>query len=160
MEQDQDLTVDDIFGSDDLTISDPIEIKEWTKNDKPGHIYFKVMSADASIKFQELIKDPRHRGSIFVRILQECACKKDGTLLFTTKDLDKLRTKSSAVFLRMGKLLLQLNGMTLPEKTWEAVEAILVSSDVDAAVIARVKAKWDAPDESLKNASGGGPTSA
>lgn len=148
--QDQELTADDIYNSDDLTVSDPVEIPEWRKNDKPGIIYFRVMSADEHIKFQELLKGPT-KNSVMVRILALCACNKNGDLLFKPTDMEKLRKKSTVVFNRLSKFLLQLNGMVPPTKTWGAVESILEESGVDPTVIALVKNKWDAPDDTVKN---------
>lgn len=156
----QELTAADIFAADDLTISEPYAIPEWKKNGKPGVLYFRVMSADATIKFQEKLKTEAVKKSVFVQILAECACDSKGTLLFTPDQLVKLREKSTAVFARMQKILLQLNGMVLPEKNWDTVREILIGAGVDPGVIAAVQIKWDAPDETLKNVSGGGPTSA
>jgi hypothetical protein len=146
----QELTAEDIFASDDLTVV-PCQIPEWQKNDRPGLLYFKVMSAKASINFQNQMRvNDSIRREVIVRMLAECACSSTGERLFKTpQDIERLRDKSTAVFLRMQKFLLQLNGMMAPEKSWTTVQEILAECGIESNVVALVKQKWDADDNKV-----------
>lgn len=144
MTNERELTAADILNTDDTTVV-PMEIPEWKKDGKPGVLYFKVMTADQAIKFQELLATPAHRRSVFVRLLADCACDSQGNLLFKTSDLEQLRKKQVSVFVRMQKFLLQLNGMASAEKTWDDLETILRNVGIeDADQIASIKQKWEA----------------
>jgi hypothetical protein len=152
----RELTAEDIFSADDLTLA-PYQVPEWTKGGKPGVIFFKVMSAADSIRFQEeMAKSEKAKRDVIVRIMAECACDSQGQKLFKQADMEKLRNKSTAVYLRMQKFLLQLNGMMAPEKSWSTVRQILIDCGIDSAVVALVKQKWDVIDseamtETVKN---------
>ena len=147
---DQILTAEDIFASDDLTVV-PLEIPEWKKNGLPGVLHLRVMSADETIKFQEAMRSPVHKANAWVKILALCACDPEGTRLFSDSDMEKLRKKSTAVFLRLQRRLLEMNGMARAEKTWDALREILVECGVESGVIALVQSKWESPEDAAKN---------
>jgi hypothetical protein len=142
---DQTLTADDIFAADDTTLK-PLTIPEWTKNGKPGVLWFKVMTADESFRFNDMMKMDATKREAVIRLLSQCACDENGNLLFKSSDLEKLRKKNISIFLRMQKFLLQLNGMMSPDKSWKTVQSILQDCGIDSNVIALVKGKWDAAD--------------
>jgi hypothetical protein len=105
LDEGHELSAEEILSADDLTVQGPIPIPEWK-----GVLYFKTMPADEFIKFQKLVDGPA-KSDAWVRILQQCACNKAGSLLFTTAQLERLRTKNTAVFLRFQKQLLALHGV-------------------------------------------------
>lgn len=107
------LTADDILAANDLTII-KIEVPEWG-----GTVCFKTMPADEFIRFQQMADTPA-KDSAWVKILSLCACDEKGNLLFTAQQLGMLKTKSTAVFLRLQKQLLALNG--IEDKTKEAIK--------------------------------------
>lgn len=146
----EELSAEDIFGVEDLTVV-PFTVPEWPKAGKPGLIYFRVMSAEAVIKFQDLLKSEEQKKKSWVRMFAECACDRNGNLLFTKDQMDRLLTKSSAVYLRMQKFLLQLNGMIVADKSWEALAVILVDAGVTSEQVAAIKAKWETPESVAKN---------
>lgn len=148
--EDQTLTAEDILGSDDLTILQ-LEVPEWKKNGKPGVLHLRVMSADETIKFQDAMKSPAHKSNAWVKILAICACDPNGARLFSDSDMEKLRKKSTSVFLRLQRRLLEINGMARAEKSWDALKEILVDSGVDSGVIALVQSKWETPEDIAKN---------
>lgn len=141
----RELTAEDIFSADDTTTY-PLEIPEWKKNGQAGILYVKSMTGAESIAFQESLKNQEQRKSLFVRMLAQSACDSKGNLLFKMGDLEKLRQKNVAIFMRLQKFLLEINGMVGKEKTWETVQEILSECNIDGAVIALVKTKWDADD--------------
>lgn len=145
------LTADDIYNSDDTTVM-TVVIPEWKKNGKPGTLGLRVMMADEAIQYNEVLKNPQTRRGSWVRLLALCACNKAGERIFTEADLEKLRKKNNAVFLRLQSKLMQINGMIRAEKTWEALEEILNDCKVEPAVIELVKSKWDTPEEAIKKA--------
>lgn len=136
----RELSAMDIISADDSTLF-KVVVPEWK-----GFVYFKAMSAQRSLEFQQILLNPSKRGGMFVNMLAECACNKDGELLFKPSDLEALRKKNVAIFLRLQSALMQLNGMIQPERNWETIAQILADSEVPAAVIATVKAKWDSID--------------
>lgn len=146
------LTADDIFSVDDLTVV-PFTVPEWKKNNKPGVIFFRVMSADRAAAFREALKSSSDgKKNSLVALVAECACSSDGRPLFSEGDMEKLRRKNVAVFVRMQEFLLKLNGMVRPDKSWETVLEILQKSGVSEDAIASVKRLWDEADEAaVKN---------
>lgn len=149
--KEQELTADDIFGTDDLTVV-PFKVPEWQKNGKPGVIFFKVMSADAASMFQEMLKVKDQRRNAMVHLIAACACSSDGRLLFDEDAVAKLQKKNVAVFMRMQDFLLKLNGMSRPDKSWESVLKILQTAGVAQDTVAQVKRLWDEGDEeAVKN---------
>ena len=144
------LSAEDIFGADDLTLV-RVTVPEWQKNGRPGVVYFRPMSAESMLRFQEQMRRGDKAG--FVKIVAECACSSKGEPLFTAAHVEALKKKNVAVFMRLQDMLLQLNGMKTPTKTWDTVQNILTAAGVEASVIAQVRAKWDADDEAVaKNA--------
>ncbi len=99
------LTAAEILASDDLETAE-MEVPEWG-----GTVRFRVMTADEAIKFQETINTPAKKNA-WVKILALCAVDGDGKRLFSDKEMDQLKQKSTAVFLRMQRFLLKLNGFT------------------------------------------------
>src|ERR1044071_3879213 len=99
------LTAAEILASDDLETAD-MEIPEWK-----GTVRFRVMTADEAIKFQDTLNTPSKKNA-WVKILASCAVDANGERLFTDKEMDALKQKSTAVFLRMQRFLLKLNGFT------------------------------------------------
>lgn len=109
-EKDRFLSAADIFAVEDLQILE-VEVPEWK-----GVIRLRQMPADEAIRFQDAMKGPASK-SAWVRILALCAVDADGARLFSDSDMEKLRKKSTAVFLRLQKLLLKHNGFTEDETT-------------------------------------------
>lgn len=149
----QELTADDIYGAEDIKPI-PRKVSHWTKNNAPGVIYFKPLSADRVITFRKRMNASEDaKVSAFVDMFAECACDSKGNLLFgTPASVEKLKQKSGTVFLQHQDFLMKLNGMVPPTKTLDAVVSILESSGVPSEVVAQVKAKWKADDDdTLKN---------
>lgn len=99
------LTAAEILASNDLETAD-LEVPEWG-----GTVRFRVMRASEAIKFQETLNSPAKKNA-WVKLLALCAVDADGNRLFTDAQMDVLKEKSTAVFLRMQKFLLTLNGFT------------------------------------------------
>ena len=136
----KELNADDILGAKDSTLFKTV-VPEWG-----GTVYFKAMSAQRSMDFQRMLEDKAQRAGMFVRMFQECACNSAGEQLFSPQHIEGLRKKNVGVFLRLQNALMQLNGMIQPDKSWSAVNGMLIEAGVDAAAIALVKAKWDASE--------------
>jgi hypothetical protein len=141
----KELTADDINAADDLTLV-PYPVPEWK-----GKIYFRVLDADTVFNFRKMMKKGGDaKDTALIKMFSASACNSKGELLYPTDvSVKGLFKKSMAVFLRMEKFLLQLNGMTQPDKSWETVKQILMDAGVDAGVIAAVQIKWEADDQRL-----------
>lgn len=100
------LTAAEILNADDLEYTE-IEVPEWK-----GTLRLRVMSADEAIKFQDQINTPSLKKSAWVKILALCAVDGEGKRLFSDREMEALRKKSTKVFLRIQKVLLKLNGFT------------------------------------------------
>ena len=87
----RELTADDIFGAEDLIDVLKVEIPEWKKDGKPGVLYVRPMSAAAAIRFRESLAGSSGK-NVFVRILAECACDRNGNLLFSLSDIERLKS--------------------------------------------------------------------
>lgn len=139
------LTADDILTSEDLEAK-IVYIPEWK-----GSVRFRAMSAFEAIKFQEGVRGPQRREA-WVKIFALCAVDKDGERLFSDAKMEALRKKSAPVYLRLQKMLMDLNGFTQPDRSLESVIQILTNSGVDADVIRRVEDAWKTEDDTaLKN---------
>lgn len=143
----KELTAEDINGVDDLTLV-PYPVPEWN-----GKIFFRVLDADTVFKFRRQMKQGGDKkDTALISMFSESACSSGGERLYPTNEAAKaLFRKSMAVFLRMEKFLLQLNGMVLPDKSWDTVKAILMDAGVDAGVIAAVQIKWEADDQRVQD---------
>lgn len=140
------LSADDILVSEDLDVK-TVHIPEWK-----GSVRFRAMSALEAIKFQEGLNGPQRRQA-WVQIFALCAVDEDGNRLFGPEKMEALRKKSTPVFLRLQKMLMQLNGFTQPDKSWESLHKILTESGVEADIIRRVEDAWKSEDEEVeKNA--------
>lgn len=107
-------TAEEILALDDLEVV-PVYIPEWKTK-----VRFRVMPAVVAMKFQKELDNPATAGDAWVKIFALCAVNEDGSRMFTDQMLQKLREKSSKVFLRMQTELLVLNGFT--KKTPEALK--------------------------------------
>lgn len=99
------LTAKDILDSNDLETAE-MEVPEWG-----GTLRLRVMTADEAIKFQDVLNTPAKK-SAWVKLLALCAVDADGNRLFSDREMELLKKKSTAVFLRLQDFLLKLNGFT------------------------------------------------
>lgn len=142
------LTGDDILSADDIIgCLEKVPVPEWG-----GVVYLRPMSALDTIRFQQALKTGgKAKDEAMVSMSQRSLSNDKGILLFEPDNIERMKAKSTAVYLRLQSKILQLNGMTRQEKTWEALRPILEEAGVDAAVIRLVESKWDTPEASAKN---------
>jgi len=106
------LSAEDILSVEDLEIL-AIEVPEWK-----GVVYLRVLPADEGLalsqKMNALTKEKEHE-AIFL-LLGACLVHPDGRLMLTEEaQLQKLRTRSQKVLLRLQKKALALQGWTEDE---------------------------------------------
>lgn len=113
------VSVDDIMQAYDTEFIE-VDVPEWTptqmKNEgKVKKIRLQVMSAKEAIDFTKLshrqAKDGLEDDSL-VRIIQICAVDSEGKKLFTTEQLDQIKTRSFKVLVRLQDEALKVNGFT------------------------------------------------
>lgn len=113
------VSVDDIMQAYDTEFIE-VDVPEWTptalKNEgKVKKIRLQVMSAKEAIDFTKLsqrqAKDGLEDDSL-VRIIQICAVDGDGKKLFTTEQLEQIKTRSFKVLVRLQDEALKVNGFT------------------------------------------------
>lgn len=141
------LSLDDILSADDLGQSTiKIAVPEWG-----GTVLFRPMTGEEAVLFQSQLSSGK-KNDAWLHIFARCAVDQAGNRLFPTPShVDKLRKKSVKTFLRLQHQLMYLNGMGRGEKTWDALLPILEEAGVDAAVIAKVEARWTTPETDAKN---------
>jgi len=101
------LSADDILGTDDLELVE-VDIPEWK-----GSVHLRVLPADEGLdlseKMQALPKD-RQSPALFM-LLAATLVDAEGKRLFTTPEqVERLRTRSQKVLLRLQKKALELQG--------------------------------------------------
>ena len=113
------VSVEDIMQAYDTEFIE-VDVPEWTptqmKNEgKVKKIRLQVMSAKEAIDFTKLsqrqAKDGLEDDSL-VRIIQICAVDGDGKKLFTTEQLEQIKTRSFKVLVRLQDEALKVNGFT------------------------------------------------
>lgn len=141
------LTADEILNMDDIRVH-PFKVPEWN-----GRVVgLKNMSAAETLAYRaEMKKSEAKKDEAFISMFAASVCREDGALLFKKQDVMKLKEKSAAVFFRLQHKILEINGMTRRSRTWEALLPLLEEAGVDGAVIARIEAKWDTPEDDAKN---------
>lgn len=116
---------DDLVGMDDIlnaydTDYVDVDVPEWTPKEAKDRgevrkIRLQVMSAKEAIDFTKLSNKQAKEGledDSLLRIIQICAVDKQGRKLFTMDDLDKIRTRSFKVLVRLQDEALKVNGFT------------------------------------------------
>ncbi len=148
------LSADDILGmadGEDLPIHE-VEIPEWKKDGEPGILRYRAMTADRALAFNESIKIPAKRADAWVRILAECACNEDGSLMFPDKAvLAKLKTRNAAVFMRLQEGFMAVNGNARNTKTLEEAKEILEGLGAEGSLVEAFEARWGSPEATAKN---------
>jgi hypothetical protein len=109
MPETRQLSADDILGADDLEIK-AVEVPEWK-----GVVHLRVLPAGEGLalndQMQALAKEKQHE-AIFL-LLGACLVDSAGARMFTTDaQIEKLRTRSQKVLIRLQKAALQLQGWT------------------------------------------------
>lgn len=97
-----------------------VDVPEWTPaamkaEGKVKKIRLQVMSAKEAIDFTKLSQRQAREGQeddSLVRIIQICAVDGDGKKLFTTEQLDQIKTRSFKVLVRLQEEALKVNGFT------------------------------------------------
>lgn len=143
------LSFDDIYRVQDLETR-KIPIPEWK-----GSLMVRVLSASEAIEFQTALRSSKvKQAEAWVDIVARCAMDENGKKLFDSPNRVKvLKEKSTPVFMRLQRILGEMNGFQQPVKNWETVERILREGGTDEDVIARVQQRWREDDEApLKNA--------
>ncbi len=153
VEDDEFLSAEDILSSPDTETIISVTVPEWKgKNGKPGKLGLRVMSGDKIIAYLDGFNDPKKKKAAFIQMFAECAVDGKGRQLFPTPDsVAALRKKSAAVFLRLQRRLLEINGMGEPQKSWAQLKPLLEEAGADAALVAAVRAKWETAEDQVKN---------
>lgn len=113
------ITADDILTAYDTDYLE-IEVPEWTPKDmkaegKVKKIRLQVMSAKEAIDFTKLSRAQNTKGEeddSLIRIIQLSAVDDEGKKLFTTAQLEHIKTRSFKVLVRLQDEALKLNGFT------------------------------------------------
>lgn len=142
------LSFDDILAADDLDVR-IVPIPEWK-----GSVRLRVLSAAEAIEFQKKMKQADKKQEAWIEIFALCAIDESGRRLFSAeRQIVLLKKKSTAVFMRLQRVLLEMNAFAIPQKNWDTVLRILTEAGVESDVIARVEQRWREDDEApLKNA--------
>lgn len=98
------LSAADIFAVEDREIID-IPVPEWK-----GTLRLQALTAAEAIEFTNMADNPATKQNAFVRIVALCAVDENRKRLFTDADMQKLRTKSAKIFMRLQEAALKLNG--------------------------------------------------
>lgn len=151
--EDDFLSADDILSAPDTDTIIPITVPEWKgKGGKAGKLGLKVMSGDKIVAYLDGMNDPKKKKAAFIQLFAECAVDGKGRQLFPTPAaVAELRKKSAAIFLRLQRKLLEINGMGEKQRSWAQLKPILEEAGVDASVIAAVRAKWETAEDETKN---------
>lgn len=97
------LTADAIFGAEDL-ISEDVRIPEWG-----GHLRIHRLDSAELLAVLTFAGRPDFNE----QLLQATARHPDGSPVFATADLPRLRRKSGTAFLRACRVAQRLNGLTV-----------------------------------------------
>lgn len=102
-------TADDILGCDDLeTVA--VEVKEWKRT-----VYLRVLPADEGLRINEQLQAlPKGQQSeaMFLLLGASLVTASGERLLKTPDDLQRLRSRSQKVLLRLQDIALELQGWT------------------------------------------------
>lgn len=102
------LSKADILSVNDVDYVD-VYIPQWK-----GFVRLRSLNADESIKFTDLVNDQKVGKQAVVRIMQISAVDENGSQLFTSTDLEALKSKSFVVFRQLQDAALELNGFGNP----------------------------------------------
>lgn len=137
---DVELSLADIAKAEDIAEGiDRFEVPEWK-----GHIYLRPLSAGDVIKFQREMKSGSLRDESMLALFSKAACDSRGVLLVRggSKDLETLKAKSTAPFVRAQTRIMQMNGMMTSSKSFEDLLPILEKHGVDPLVIRKIQTEW------------------
>ena len=104
------LSAEEIFAVQDIETVE-VKVPEWG-----GIVRLRSLSGEEAFTFAKLIEKDKSSGAVQVLLLS--AVDANGSQLFTSEDLDKLKKKSLHAIMRLQKEALRINGLTE-----EAVEA-------------------------------------
>ena len=105
------LTRDDILSVQDIEIEE-VPVQEWG-----GSVYVIGMTGTERGEFESLISEVRGKNvKANLKVIRETLgafsiCDKDGTLLFTKKDIQALGKKSAAALERVAVVAMRLSGI-------------------------------------------------
>ncbi len=127
----RELSADDIIAAQDIVI-ERVEVPEWG-----GHIYVRAMTAAARERYIESVRKTEGKGRNAVekiqledssaKLVQNTACNKLGSLLFTSAHIKKLAAKSSKAMQRVVDAASRLNG--LDDDAEQEAKNVLAKSD-------------------------------
>lgn len=95
---------DDILAVNDQKIVD-VEVPEWG-----GVVRLRSLDASELLEFTD--SSAKGRADSSVKALLLCAVNGNGERIFTEKDVAVLKKKSLRAFMRIQKVVLELNGLT------------------------------------------------
>src|SRR4051794_1110367 len=98
------LSADEILNAQD-TRYDTVKVPEWG-----GSVRIRTMAGDESLNFTESNTGPA-RKTAGIRLVALCAVDAEGNRLFTEKQLEALKRKSSVALSRVADAALRLNEM-------------------------------------------------
>lgn len=87
------LSRDDVLGAQDIDIEE-IEVPEWG-----GTVFVKGMTGKEREQFEKGYSDTK--GNIRAKLVSMTICDKDGVLLFSLEDVEKLGSKSASALIRI-----------------------------------------------------------
>lgn len=103
------LSAQDILDTDDLELVE-VPVPEWK-----GSVYLRVLPADQGLDLNEkmqLLTKEKQTEALFM-LLGACLVGPDGKRLFSTEaEVQRLRTRSQKVLLRLQRKALELQGWT------------------------------------------------
>jgi hypothetical protein len=102
-----DLTADQIFAADDLSLV-PVNVKEWN-----GTVYIRVLAVGDMERYQREFAEKKERMEDWrSKLLVRCLCDKDGKPLFNAEQIEKLSQKSVKVMSRLFDAAMKHNAVT------------------------------------------------
>ena len=111
------LTADDLLSLEDAEIRE-VDMSKWW----PGRtVFIRSMTARArdefeasglrkvgkgnKVRFEPTFEDPR------TRLLVQCLCAEDGTLLFTQEDIGRLSVRHAGAIVHLAEIAREINGI-------------------------------------------------
>jgi hypothetical protein len=96
------LTAAEVLQAEDADFVD-VDVSQWWG----GTIRIRALTAKEAITFTKL-----EQQESMIMVVSRCAIDEDGNRLFTDKQVEKLKTKSFAAFIKIQKAAMKLNGLS------------------------------------------------